>query len=76
VPQFKTKLQAAPFHLQLVEKLDTNLLPFAGQSLPIVTQPGNGVPSWLNHFPKSLTITPDKPKPVVEDHFSIEGVMR
>jgi len=76
VTQFKTKLQAAPFHLQLVEKLDTNLLPFGVQSPPIVSQPGVGVPSWMNHFPKSITITPDKPKPVVEDHFSVEGVIR
>lgn len=76
VAQFKTKLQGAPFHLQLIQKVDTNVLPAGVQSPPVVTQPGNGVPSWLTHFAKSITITPDKPKPVVEDHFSIEGLIR
>jgi hypothetical protein len=73
VAQFKTRFQGAPFHLQLVERVNTNVLPAGVQSPPGVAQPG---PSWFKNYSKPIIITPDKPKPVVEDHFSIEGVIR
>jgi hypothetical protein len=76
VAQFTARLQGAPFHLRLVDKVETNLFPAGIQSAPVVAQPASGVPRWLGHFAKSITITQDKPKAAIEDHFSIEGVIR
>ena len=74
VAQFKTKLTGAPFHLKIIEKLDTNAAPAAaGQTL---ASSDAAMPHWFSRMAKSVSFTQDKPKPVVEDHFLIEGVIR
>jgi hypothetical protein len=75
--EFKARLSGAPFHLKILEKLDTNLIPAGAQAPPIVANASeNGMPRWLSRVTRSISFTQDKPKPVVEDHFLIEGVIR
>ena len=73
VAQLKTKLSGEPFHMKFVEQIDTNALPPGVQA---AVSSDSSMPKWLTHVARSITFTQDKPKPVIEDHFQIEGVVR
>jgi hypothetical protein len=73
VAVLKNRLAGVPFHIKILERGDKKPAPDPVRSAPVDTS----VPGWLIRGVANLVATRTASgKPVIDDHFEIEGVMR
>jgi hypothetical protein len=71
----KARLAGEPFHLKFLEPADNAPKPTPAPQ-PAKAGPAEGAaPGWLDRITSDLTAKPVPAKPVVQDHFVLEGVM-
>src|ERR1051326_3019233 len=71
----KSRLAAAPFHVKMLDDGKIEHAPIA-EPPPKAAGTNDAVPAWLNKVSKLVASRLSGEKPVIADHFEIDGVMR
>jgi hypothetical protein len=70
----KSRLSGAPFFLKIIDNSEEKPITAPPREKP--DKSDGGIPGWINRVSSALSGKPPSSKPVLVDHFEIDGVMQ